>query len=115
MADGTPVDIILNPLGVPTRMNVGQVLEAHLGYAARWGWDITGAGKIAVGETQIRGTESKTRPSTPPATLTPTPGFDGAHWDEAAAPGQPTTLQKMFDHLNQTRRCATSEHRGQSL
>ena len=38
MADGTPVDIILNPLGVPCRMNVGQVLEAHLGYAARWGW-----------------------------------------------------------------------------
>ena len=41
MEDGTPVDIILNPLGVPSRMNVGQVLEAHLGYAARWGW--TGA------------------------------------------------------------------------
>ena len=38
LADGTPVDIILNPLGVPSRMNVGQVLEAHLGYAARWGW-----------------------------------------------------------------------------
>ena len=36
--DGTPVDVILNPLGVPSRMNVGQVLEAHLGYAARWGW-----------------------------------------------------------------------------
>ena len=39
MADGTPVDIVLNPLGVPSRMNVGQVLEAHLGYAARHGWD----------------------------------------------------------------------------
>jgi DNA-directed RNA polymerase subunit beta len=39
MADGTPVDIILNPLGVPSRMNVGQVLESHLGYAARWGWE----------------------------------------------------------------------------
>ena len=38
LADGTPVDIILNPLGVPSRMNVGQVLEAHLGYCARWGW-----------------------------------------------------------------------------
>ena len=35
MADGTPVDIILNPLGVPSRMNVGQVLETHLGHAAR--------------------------------------------------------------------------------
>ena len=39
LADGTPVDIILNPLGVPSRMNVGQVLESHLGYAARWGWE----------------------------------------------------------------------------
>ena len=37
LADGTPVDIILNPLGVPSRMNVGQVLEAHLGYAAALG------------------------------------------------------------------------------
>jgi len=33
--DGTPVDIVLNPLGVPSRMNVGQVLETHLGVAAR--------------------------------------------------------------------------------
>ena len=39
MADGTPVDIIMNPLGVPSRMNVGQLLETHLGWAARWGWD----------------------------------------------------------------------------
>ena len=38
MEDGTPVDIVLNPLGVPSRMNIGQVLEAHLGYAARCGW-----------------------------------------------------------------------------
>src|SRR5690606_1094249 len=35
MADGTPVDIVLNPLGVPSRMNVGQILESHLGWAAR--------------------------------------------------------------------------------
>ena len=34
LADGTPVDIILNPIGVPSRMNVGQVLETHLGWAA---------------------------------------------------------------------------------
>ena len=45
LADGTPVDIILNPLGVPSRMNVGQVLEAHLGYAARWGWKVDGDGR----------------------------------------------------------------------
>ena len=35
LADGTPVDIILNPIGVPSRMNIGQVLETHLGWAAR--------------------------------------------------------------------------------
>ena len=35
LADGTPVDIVLNPLGVPSRMNVGQILETHLGWAAR--------------------------------------------------------------------------------
>ncbi len=38
LADGTPVDIILNPLGVPSRMNIGQLLETHLGWAASMGW-----------------------------------------------------------------------------
>ena len=38
LADGTPVDIILNPLGVPSRMNIGQLLETHLGWAASVGW-----------------------------------------------------------------------------
>jgi len=38
LADGTPVDIILNPLGVPSRMNIGQLLETHLGWAAHVGW-----------------------------------------------------------------------------
>src|SRR5207248_10650827 len=42
LPDGTPVDIVLNPLGVPSRMNLGQVLEAHLGWAAKVGFD--GAG-----------------------------------------------------------------------
>ena len=42
LEDGTPVDIVLNPLGVPSRMNVGQVLETHLGWVAKQGWDIDG-------------------------------------------------------------------------
>ena len=42
LADGTPVDIVLNPLGVPGRMNVGQVLETHLGWVAKTGWKVEG-------------------------------------------------------------------------
>jgi DNA-directed RNA polymerase subunit beta len=97
LADGTPVDIILNPLGVPSRMNVGQVLEAHLGYAARWGWEVGGA---KVGDEPVRGTEAKTRTKTPPATLVATPVFDGAHWDEEEQAGKHPTIQKIFEGLN---------------
>ncbi len=92
MADGTPVDIILNPLGVPSRMNVGQVLEAHLGYAARWGW--------AVGEKAERGRDRKTRPATRAATLVSTPVFDGAHWDEAGHSGKHPTIQQLLGGIN---------------
>src|SRR5438552_6583748 len=42
LTDGTPVDIVLNPLGVPSRMNVGQVLETHLGWVAKTGWQVDG-------------------------------------------------------------------------
>jgi DNA-directed RNA polymerase subunit beta len=97
LADGTPVDIILSPFGVPSRMNVGQVLEAHLGWAARWGWDVNGN---AVGANPIRGTESKTRPITEPATWISTPVFDGAHWDEVEDAGRHPTIQTIFDNLN---------------
>ncbi len=89
MADGTPVDIILNPLGVPSRMNVGQVLEAHFGYGARWGWDIDGE---SVGDQPIRGTETKTRPSTLPAIHVATPALDGTHWEEADRAGRHPTI-----------------------
>jgi len=97
LADGTPVDIILNPLGVPSRMNVGQVLESHLGYAARWGWQIDGE---RVGEKPIQGTETKTRPFTTPATLVSTPVFDGAKWDEVELAGDKPTIQSIFENLN---------------
>ncbi|MCH2430388.1 MAG: DNA-directed RNA polymerase subunit beta [Acidimicrobiales bacterium] len=96
MADGTPVDILLNPLGVPSRMNVGQVLEAHLGYCARWGWDIGGEG---VGSDPVRGIEKKTRPSTEPAVHVATPVFDGAHWDEEDRAGRHPTIQKILANL----------------
>ncbi|MBJ7308075.1 MAG: DNA-directed RNA polymerase subunit beta, partial [Acidimicrobiia bacterium] len=96
MADGTSVDIILNPLGVPSRMNVGQVLEAHLGYAARYGWSLDGE---SVGQEPIRGTEKKTRPVTPPATLIATPVFDGAHWDEIEGAGKHPTIKRIFQNL----------------
>jgi DNA-directed RNA polymerase subunit beta len=76
--DGTPVDIILNPLGVPSRMNVGQVLEAHLGYAARWGWVDPNSGK-KVGQAPVRGT---------------------AHWDEEEAAGKHPTIRQIFENLN---------------
>jgi DNA-directed RNA polymerase subunit beta len=97
MADGTPVDIILNPLGVPSRMNVGQVLEAHLGYAARWGWAVGGD---EVGADPIRGTETKTRAYTPPASFLATPVFDGAHWDEGDQAGRHPTIRDIFENLH---------------
>ena len=95
-ADGTAVDIILNPLGVPSRMNVGQVLEAHLGYAARWGWE---GGPLGNGG-PVRGTENKTRTITPPAAHLATPAFDGAHWDEEAQAGKHPTIQHILETLN---------------
>ena len=42
LEDGTPVDVVLNPLGVPGRMNVGQILETHLGWVAKSGWKLEG-------------------------------------------------------------------------
>ena len=99
LEDGTPVDIILNPLGVPSRMNIGQVLEAHLGYCARWGWYDPKNDKV-VGPSPIRGTETKTRPSTPPATFVATPVFDGAHWDEDEQAGSHPTIQTILANLN---------------
>ena len=97
-ADGTPIDIILNPLGVPSRMNVGQVLEAHLGYAARWGWDA--AAGSTTGVSPARGSEEKTRPKTSPAVWISTPVFDGAHWDEKSEAGRHPTIKAIFEHLH---------------
>ena len=74
LEDGTPVDIILNPMGVPGRMNVGQVLEIHLGWIAAQGWDITVVGdENAEWKDQIPSFAQKGVPGTPVAT----PVFDG--------------------------------------
>jgi DNA-directed RNA polymerase subunit beta len=94
LADGTPIDIILNPLGVAPRMNVGQVLEAHLGYAARWGWD---DGDDTTGS--LAGGSRKTSPTARPATYVATPVFDGAHWDERDRAGDHPTIREALDGL----------------
>ena len=75
LEDGTPVDIILNPLGVPSRMNVGQILEAHLGWVARTGWQIEGGPEWA-------GRLSDEAQSGGPGTKVATPVFDGAREHE---------------------------------
>ncbi|HEX6394926.1 MAG TPA: DNA-directed RNA polymerase subunit beta [Acidimicrobiales bacterium] len=94
LEDGTPVDIILNPLGVPSRMNVGQVLESHLGWAARWGWEGNDQA-----DSPVTGIEQKTRPVTQPAVHVATPVFDGAHWDEAEDAGRHPTIKRIFETL----------------
>nr|AAV33242.1 rifampicin-sensitive RNA polymerase beta chain [Nonomuraea gerenzanensis] len=75
--DGTPVDIILNPLGVPGRMNVGQVLETHLGWIAARGWDISGIQEAWAERLRDKGFEQVA-----PRTNMATPVFDGAHEEE---------------------------------
>ncbi len=99
LADGTPVDIILNPLGVPSRMNVGQVLESHLGYAARFGWQEVTPEPDAGTSDRDEGVSRKTRPRTMPANWIATPVFDGAHWDEEEDAGRHPTIKGIFEQL----------------
>ena len=74
LADGTPVDIMLNPLGVPSRMNLGQVLELHLGWIAHAGWDISlDPDAESAWKKYIPQGAEKGEPGTPVAT----PVFDG--------------------------------------
>jgi DNA-directed RNA polymerase subunit beta len=101
LADGTPVDIILNPLGVPSRMNVGQVLEAHLGYAARYGWDPSQKPSTnGHGAKGSNGAARKTSPVTSPAVWVSSPVFDGAHWDEQEESGRHPTIRQLLEKLN---------------
>ncbi len=88
LEDGTPVDVILNPLGVPGRMNIGQILEIHLGWLAKTGWDIHRDDvdhALAEGEAE---TDWKQRlidiaaDTAPADSNLATPVFDGAREDE---------------------------------
>jgi DNA-directed RNA polymerase subunit beta len=72
LEDGTPVDIVLSPLGVPSRMNLGQVLETHLGWAAAQGWEPFKSASPAAG-------------GAPVWSKVATPVFDGAREDEIAS------------------------------
>ena len=71
MSDGTPVDIVLSPLGVPSRMNLGQVLETHLGWAAAQGW-------------REHKSDSPAASGTKQWSRVATPVFDGARESEIA-------------------------------
>jgi DNA-directed RNA polymerase subunit beta len=77
LADGTPVDIVLNPLGVPGRMNVGQVLETHLGWVAKAGWQVEGDDEEWKDKLRAIGADRSE-----PGTNVATPVFDGAHEEE---------------------------------
>jgi len=82
LPDGTPVDIILSPLGVPSRMNLGQVLETHLGWGAAQGWEA------------FDGLDSPAAKGAPEWTKVATPVFDGAHEDE---------ILKVLEHAKPNR------------
>src|SRR5687767_7282377 len=81
MEDGTPVDVILNPLGVPRRMNIGQILELHLGWLARQGWDLNLNADKSDSEWKRR-LISIGADKAEPNTKVATPVFDGAREDE---------------------------------
>jgi DNA-directed RNA polymerase subunit beta len=87
LADGTPVDVVLNPLGVPGRMNVGQVLETHLGWVAKTGWKIEG-------EPEWLNNLPNLPRETGPNQKLATPVFDGAREEE---------ISGLLDSTNVTR------------
>jgi DNA-directed RNA polymerase subunit beta len=76
LEDGTPVDIVLNPLGVPGRMNVGQVLETHLGWVAKSGWKLEG------NEPWQESLRANGYAEAPANTKVATPVFDGTKEEE---------------------------------
>ncbi|MBP1327228.1 DNA-directed RNA polymerase subunit beta [Leucobacter exalbidus] len=92
LADGTPVDVILNPLGIPGRMNFGQVLELHLGWIAKQGWKVEGNPEWA---SQLSEQALEAAPNTKVAT----PVFDGASEAEIAGLLDSTLKTRDGDRL----------------
>ncbi|WP_043668766.1 DNA-directed RNA polymerase subunit beta [Clavibacter michiganensis] len=92
LADGTPVDVILNPLGIPGRMNFGQVLETHLGWIAKQGWEVEGSPKWA----ERLPDHARQAPA---GTKVATPVFDGALEEEIAGLLDSTTVTRDGDRL----------------
>ena len=92
LEDGTPVDIILNPLGVPGRMNIGQVLELHLGWIASQGWKIEGDPEWAA-----RMPDSVREVA--PGTNVASPVFDGASESEVTGLLSSTLPNRDGDQL----------------
>ena len=99
LADGTPVDVILNPLGIPGRMNFGQVLEVHLGWIAKQGWKVEGNPEWAA---QLSPEALEAAPNTKVAT----PVFDGASEAEIAGLLDSTLVtrdgDRLVDHTGKT-------------
>ncbi|MDH6532288.1 DNA-directed RNA polymerase subunit beta [Aurantimicrobium minutum] len=92
LEDGTPVDVVLNPLGIPGRMNFGQVLETHLGWIAKQGWKVDGSPEWA---SHLPAEAHEAAPGTKVAT----PVFDGALEEEIAGLLDSTTLTRDGDRL----------------
>ena len=92
LADGTPVDVILNPHGVPRRMNIGQVFEVHLGWISKQGWKIEGNPEWAA-ELPEAAREAEA------GTNLATPVFDGAHEQELRGLLDSTTPNRDGDRL----------------
>ncbi|MEU0495233.1 DNA-directed RNA polymerase subunit beta [Mycobacterium sp. NPDC006124] len=82
MPDGTPVDIILNTHGVPRRMNIGQILETHLGWVAKAGWNIQVAGGDGGELPEWAANLPDELLSAPADSIVSTPVFDGARENE---------------------------------
>jgi DNA-directed RNA polymerase subunit beta len=98
LADGTAVDIVLNPLGVPGRMNIGQVLETHLGWIAKSGWQV-GSGPDTGDSAWKKALSTIGADSAGPMTNVATPVFDGVREEEIGGLLESTLPNRDGDRL----------------